>query len=333
MRFIGLVCTVLICTVFARAQDVAFSQIHALPQYLNPAMTGFFDGNIRASAIYRNQWFTVNSKYGNSMLQTVGAAVDGSFLKGKYKRNYLGIGLCVYNDWAGDLSFRTTDATINIAYSKGFGRGDVKHSLALGLQGEFRMYGINAAKAVFSDGVTENISPNVMNFDAGVGLRYHIAFRSRLSWYVAGAYTHILQPRQKFISMGSKTQGKITVHSGAVVDITPRFNLLPSAMFVYQGGLWQVNAGTYVQYIFDSFSDERNGISFGIFSRFANPAPDALIASVRLDYKGFQAVVGYDFNISALHRATNAQGAIELGVSYIAQLQKNKRDKTPCIQF
>lgn len=317
----------------SKAQDVAFSQVHAFPMHLNPAMTGFFDGEIRMAAIYRNQWFTVNSNYGSTMLQTVGAAVDGSFLKGKYKRNYMGVGLCVYNDWAGDLSFRTTDATLNLAYSKGFGRGDVRHSLALGLQGEFRMYGINAGKAVFSDGIPEGISSNVVNFDAGVGLRYHVAFRSRLSWYVAGAYTHILQPTDRFLSVGSKVKPKITAHTGAVIDVTPRFNVLPSAMFAYQGQLWQLNAGAYVQYIFDAFSDERNGIAFGLFSRFANPAPDALIASVRLDYKGFQAVIGYDFNVSQFSKATSGQGAVELGVSYVVQLQKNKRDKAPCVKF
>lgn len=318
---------------FSKAQDVSFSQVHAMPLHLNPAMTGFFDGDVRVAAIYRNQWFTFNSNYGSTMLQTVGAAVDGSFLKGKYKRDYMGVGLCVYNDWAGDLSFRTTDATVNIAYSKGFGRGDVRHSIALGLQGEFRMYGINAGKAVFSDGIPENISSNVVNFDAGVGLRYHVAFRSRLSWYVAGAYTHILQPNERFAAVGSKVKSKITAHTGAVIDVTPRFNVLPSAMFVFQGGLWQVNAGAYAQYIFDAFSDERNGIAFGLFTRFANPSPDALIASVRLDYKGFQAVLGYDFNISQLSKATSGQGAVELGVSYIVQLQKNKRDKAPCVKF
>lgn len=328
-----LICFSFIFSFSLQAQDVAFSQIHAMPLHLNPAMTGFFDGSVRAAAVYRNQWFTLNSKYGKSMLQTVGAAVDGSFLKGKYKRNYMGIGLCVYNDWAGDLSFRTTDATLNIAYSKGFGRGDVHHSLALGLQAEIRMYGINAAKAVFSDGISENISSNVINFDAGVGLRYHVAFRSKLSWYVAAAYTHILQPKENFIAAGNKMKGKITAHTGGVADITPRFNLLPSAMFVYQAGLWQLNAGTYVQYIFDNFSDERNGIAFGVFTRFSKPMPDALIASVRLDYKGFQAVLGYDFNISQLHQATHYQGAFETGISYIVQLQKNKSDKTPCIKF
>lgn len=330
---IGLILLFVLSTLCAKTQDVAFSQIHAMPLHLNPAMTGFFDGDIRAAAIYRNQFFTVHSKYGSSMMQTVGAAVDGAFLKGKYKRNYMGAGLCVYNDWAGDLSFRTTNATMNLAYSKGFGRGNVRHSIALGLQGELRMYGIQTGKAVFSDGIPENISTNTISFDAGVGLRYHIAFRSRLSWYIAGAYKHILQPKERFATIGSNVKANITAHTGAVIDITPRFNLLPSAMFVYQGGLWQVNAGTYAQYIFDAFSDERNGIAFGLFTRFANPAPDALIASARLDYKGFQAVVGYDFNISQLRKATHFQGSIEVGVSYIVQLQKNKRDKAPCVKF
>ena len=38
------------------AQDIHFSQFYASPLTLNPAMTGFVNGDCRAGVIYRNQW-------------------------------------------------------------------------------------------------------------------------------------------------------------------------------------------------------------------------------------------------------------------------------------
>ena len=39
-----------------RAQDVHFSQQYAAPLFVNPAMTGLMQGDVRGSVIYRNQW-------------------------------------------------------------------------------------------------------------------------------------------------------------------------------------------------------------------------------------------------------------------------------------
>ena len=36
--------------------DPHFSQYYVYPSWLNPALTGAFDGDYRVSGIYRNQW-------------------------------------------------------------------------------------------------------------------------------------------------------------------------------------------------------------------------------------------------------------------------------------
>jgi hypothetical protein len=40
----------------AGAQDHIYSQFYNAPLYLNPALTGQFEGDIRMNMIYRNQW-------------------------------------------------------------------------------------------------------------------------------------------------------------------------------------------------------------------------------------------------------------------------------------
>lgn len=47
----------------AHAQDPHFSQFFASPLTLNPALTGKFDGNLRATGNYRNQWPTINRAF------------------------------------------------------------------------------------------------------------------------------------------------------------------------------------------------------------------------------------------------------------------------------
>src|ERR1043165_5579267 len=52
----------------AQAQDPHFSQFFSSPLTLNPALTGKFNGNIRASGNYRNQWPTINRAYTTATL-------------------------------------------------------------------------------------------------------------------------------------------------------------------------------------------------------------------------------------------------------------------------
>ena len=54
-----------------RAQDIHFSQYNGSLLNLNPAFTGFFDGDYRVNGIFRSQWQSVPVPY-----KTVGFAAD-----------------------------------------------------------------------------------------------------------------------------------------------------------------------------------------------------------------------------------------------------------------
>ncbi len=41
-------------------QDINFSQFYELPLLRNPALAGIFNGNVRFTAAYRNQWESCN---------------------------------------------------------------------------------------------------------------------------------------------------------------------------------------------------------------------------------------------------------------------------------
>ncbi len=316
-----------------QAQDVQYSMPHMMPVYLNPAMTGFFDGTVRVGAIYRNQWFY--QPYGTGKgYQTIGAFADVSLLKEKLKGDYIGIGVNLNYDKAGTLGLTNTDAVLNLAYSKSFGRR-TKHSLALGLQGEMTMRSFSSKSVSFSDGIIENLGKQVMQFDAGVGLRYHVIVNDKYNLYAGFAYTHILSPNISFLGGTDKLGQKMMGSFGAQISINDKFNISPSAVVAYQKSYLNILPGVTAQYLFPSKSySTQNSFSFGCNFRFTKPLPDALIPTVKLDVYNLTIALAYDITVSEFNRANKSVGAIEVGLQYIIKTKKNERgEKTNCPKF
>lgn len=316
---------ILLCTgaVGLKAQDPHFSQYHMMPMYLNPAMTGFFEGDVRFGYVYRRQWFTVGSPMGGTKFETHGAYVDGDIRLGRRKQDYLGIGGSFVRDAAGDQAFTLTDGIISVAYSKAFGY-HVKHSIALGLAGEVMAKQFRNGNAVFPTSTSESIGKMNIGIDATVGLRYNVDFKKRVSMYLGVAYAHVVRPKETFTDVGGeRLASKIVGHGGAVIAIKNRWNLVPTVLFMSQGTAFEANVGAAGQLLFGERYNSVNSFAFGFNARFGGPeGGDALIPNVRLDYRQFSLGVAYDINISKLRKASSTVGAIEIGVIYIYKKKK-----------
>jgi len=57
------------------AQDPHWSQFYIMPQSLNPALIGAFNGNYRASGIFRGQWGSVLANENVPMFRTYSFAL------------------------------------------------------------------------------------------------------------------------------------------------------------------------------------------------------------------------------------------------------------------
>lgn len=314
---------ILIAGFQSRAQDVHFSQFHLMPLYLNPAMTGFFEGDARFGAIYRRQWFTVSSPHGGINYETYGGFVDGDIRLGKHKEDYLGIGGSFVRDAAGDQALTTSDGMVSVAYSKAFGYR-VKHSIALGLQGEFTFKQFRNGNALFPSPYAESLGKSNIAIDATVGLRYNVDFKKRVSMYLGFAYAHVSQPKESFLDASSeRLSSKIVAHGGAVIAVNGKFNLVPTVLFQVQGPAFEANVGAAGQLLFGERYKSVNSFTFGFNARFGGPeGGDALIPNVRLDYHQFTVGVAYDINVSNLRRVSSTVGAIEVGVIYIYKKKK-----------
>ena len=72
----------------ANAQDVHLSHIHASPTFLNPAMVGLMNEDLRLIGNYRSQWQTFNAGY-----RTMIASADMKAFRGFGLRDEFGAGI------------------------------------------------------------------------------------------------------------------------------------------------------------------------------------------------------------------------------------------------
>ncbi|RYD86435.1 MAG: type IX secretion system membrane protein PorP/SprF, partial [Sphingobacteriales bacterium] len=71
MRKRIIVIALLLVNTFCFAQDHLYSQFFNAPIYLNPALNGQFEGKLRMSMIYRNQYTTIPGNF-----NYISAAID-----------------------------------------------------------------------------------------------------------------------------------------------------------------------------------------------------------------------------------------------------------------
>ena len=102
-----------ICVKNSFAQDINFSQFYDLPILRNPALAGIFDGDIRVSAGFRNQWQSVTTPY-----QTIALGVEVKRPMFINNGDFVTFGIQMTNDMAGDSKLSRTQAFPVMNYHK-----------------------------------------------------------------------------------------------------------------------------------------------------------------------------------------------------------------------
>ncbi len=327
----------------AGAQDIHFSQYNSSPLTLNPALTGFYSGDYRFTFNYRSQWGSFTDSY-----RTLAGSFELTTMKSRMKDDYLGIGIQFFNDKAGEVELSTNMVALSAAYRKALGYRK-RNALILGVQTGLLKQRINTGNLIFDsqyNGITAD--PNQPSgesitgasnpaFDLNVGLLFHSAPSRSFNFYLGGAYFHLLEPGISFITGSDyKLSAKYVAHGGAKIELSDLLNLLPSAMFVKQGGAWQVNAGTYLQFVLnDDDWEDLTAFSIGAWTRVATPMPDALIFGARMDYWHFVMSLTYDVNISPLNEVSRSRGAFEISLMYMGEFisRGQRRIAIPCPQL
>jgi len=308
--------------------DPHFSQYYVYPSWLNPALTGAFDGDYRVSGIYRNQWRSVSSPF-----STPGVALDFTTNKN------INIGGSLLTQTAGEGGYVYTTGYANFAYTGGkFGNGDFKR-LTFGLQLGFIQKRFNPSKMTFGDqwnaatgfdpsAVSSDIA-NVANvrssaFDAGAGVMYFDAEPGKKANFFGGySASHLTRPEDKFFGANSngRTPMRHTFHAGMRIGLSNNFSLTPNALFLKQGTATETMLGATGTVKLNEQTDFMLGANY----RFN----DAISPFVGVTFNNFLLSAAYDVNTSDLGRLVNGTSSFEISLTYIGR----KSVKTPEVEF
>lgn len=315
--------------VIVRAQDIHFSQLYETPLMLSPANTGFYNGYFRAIANYRNQWAAMNKAF-----QTYGLSLDGGLFKSKKRPAFMGLGLTIFRDQAGDAKLSQTSALLNVSGLVKMGRNS---AISVGLAGGTAATNANYQNLTYASQFNGNtLDPTVdsrepiyrqyTTVDVAAGIAYEFATYKRdqdhddvSSFKIALGAFHLNRPTAEY-GPGSKYKVPVrwTAALTSVFDLEDtRFTLNPAVMYQAQGSFQELYVGSYVKFRMSTGTKvtgvkTQNAIGVGLFYR----RKDALVTKLIFDLGDCSIGLSYDANVSSYRRATNSYGGFEISLRY-----------------
>jgi type IX secretion system PorP/SprF family membrane protein len=305
--------------------DPHFSQYYVYPAWLNPALTGAFDGDYRLSGIYRTQWGNISSPF-----STPGFSAEFTTDKN------VNWGVSVLNQTAGNGGYNYTTAYGNFAYTGArFGANQTKR-LTFGLQAGLIQRRFDRSKLTFGDqwnpitGYSSSnptadvfIRNNSAVLDIGAGVMFFDAQPGQKANVFAGfSVSHLTQPEDKFsVSGEEKFPMRYTAHGGLRIGLSDRFSITPNFLYLKQGSAQEKMAGAYGQYKAAPELDLMLGANY----RFE----DAISPFIGFAYKNLVLGASYDINTSDLGKMVNGSNSFEISLSFIGR----KTAKTPEVEF
>jgi type IX secretion system PorP/SprF family membrane protein len=321
----------------ATAQDIHFSQFYENSILRNPALTGIFTGDYKIGVDYRNQWPTVATPYNTFMISG-----ETRIQVNREVNDYLSLGLAATYDKAGAISFTSMQVYPAIAYNKSL--EDEHHSyLSVGFTGGYISRSIDQSKITTSNmwvpgmgptGATgENLTfKNIHNYDLGVGISLNSSLDPNgiFNYYLGASVYHINSPTEVFNNTADvKLPMTWQFNAGLHCSFSQSFGFTAHANYSLQD--------PYSNLIFGGLLTWRSvpvglpsvfAFHFGAFYR----VNDALIPTVRIDYKDI--TIGYSQDITNSSLATGATGAGATEITlYVRGTYKHTNNPLLCPRF
>jgi type IX secretion system PorP/SprF family membrane protein len=307
------------------AQDYHLSMYDAAPLYLNPALTGVFDGNWRVHGHYRTQWRSVNFKPYTTALVSLDRSIEKWGFGGQIINYRAGYGN--YNVLQGLFS---ASYTVPIDVEK-------KHNLSIGLQGgvsqksvRLNFHTYNNQYTTANGGGFNNGLPNGEAFDQpsflipelNAGLMYYYAAqKSRLNPFVGVSAFNLLTPEEAFfINAGNELPMRYYAHVGTRINITETFYFIPKVLYMQQRDFQEITFAADAGYFLKT-------PELFLLGGLVYRNKDAFILSLGARKENYIAKVAYDINTSSLTPASTGRGGFEVSFTYIFRDPDKVTDK------
>jgi len=311
-------------------QDINFSQFYELPLLRNPALAGIFNGNVRFTGAYRNQWQSVTTPY-----RTMALGAEIKFFKGLKPGDFITAGMQVTNDAAGDANLKRTQFLPVVNYHKLLSE-EKNTYISVAFMGGTVNESFDASKLRFDDqfvnGTYSSSNPTSQSFsntgfhylDASTGISFKSLINNNLKFYLGAGLFHITKPKLSFMKDNDVRLNQKWVYNMGFSAYTNTFNrIVVYADHFRQGGNRVTQTGFLFTHNFDTDGDNaRLSLSGGAVYRLK----DALIPVVKLNAGKLNMGFSYDINISKLRTASMYRGGFELSLCYTDIWNKKNAD-------
>jgi type IX secretion system PorP/SprF family membrane protein len=321
---------------FLSAQDIHFTQFYMVPQGLNPALAGKFEGSVRLGGIYRSQWRSI---LGNNNFSTPSAFVDAPIMKGFRKKDWVGVGLSLFHDKVGTVATTHSGARIGPTYHIALDskRNNVL-SLGYAFGGEQRALSLDGAK--FFDALppgspqsadllkVDTTKKNYNDHQAGIVLSSKL--NKQMDMNIGFAIFHLGRPKVSLMKSGlAKLARRTVLHGQFNIQTSKTMTITPQFIFQNMSGANEIAVQTIAGFLFDP----KKGIYIdgGVGYRLRDAVE--LIGGVRI--KNLKVGIAYDVNTSSLRSETSRRGGFEIGVNYMVRIYKApvRKQQVLCPRF
>ncbi|MGV6860647.1 MAG: PorP/SprF family type IX secretion system membrane protein [Putridiphycobacter sp.] len=307
---------------FIFGQDIHFSQYYMNPIYLNPALTGNFEGDWRFTGNQKSQWRSVSRPYNTFALSAENK--EGLIIPNLYHAVNL------YNDVAGDGNLRTFEFNLSNALQFFIDR-DSTQAITLGAQIGVNNKNIDFTKLNFDsqfDGYKfdatlpqNEIFGNYKftNLNVAIGGLYTYKPDKRTELVAGIGWFNLTTPKQSFYNnVNIERDKRVVIHAKANYPLNYELDLQPGIFSQFQGKYKEILIGSNLRYIYKDKRGEYIAPYAGLW--FRNRDAINLVAGAY--YNNWIAGISYDINISKLTPASNIRGGLEFSVQYIIHLFK-----------
>lgn len=334
MSRLGSYIALFLLPVISFGQDIHFSQTTRSDFQINPAFTGAFTGNLRATINWKDQWQSINKTF-----RTYASSFEYSFGKGNARRpTFFALGFYMFKDVAGDVEVGNTNVGLSFATLIKINRNS---RFIGGIQGSYGMTGLNVANMQWGsqyNGI--NFDPSLSNgegtefqsytyadFAMGVAYWYskndrNVIHKAPSDAKIGVSVFHLNKPHYTFDPNGSaKLPMRIVTHGSALLA-TQQSNIYwyPNASLILQGKQHEVYFGSLWKVLLQSGSKSTGftsevSLTAGMNMRVTNVI-DAIVPQIFIGAYNFSIGLSYDINISRLNSASNYRGGFEFSLRY-----------------
>ncbi|MEL6122138.1 MAG: PorP/SprF family type IX secretion system membrane protein [Bacteroidota bacterium] len=337
-------------------QDIHFTNFRLAPLSVNPALTGSFRGTYRISAIYRDQWRSVNN---SSPYKTPHASAELNIAKGLLLDNdWISGGISFVRDQAGSLNFSNQLTGLNVGYhlgmdddyrnvfSIGASYGSINRGVDLqGITGESLANTPSTADPrpvpIFQSGGGVNAGETQRSesfTDISVGLSYKTELEDGALIRIGITGAHITSPDASLVNGGGRDTSmigidptgrnednfgpKFVVHGESSFLMSENVRLNPALLYQTQSGFNEFVIQSTADYLINR--EKETTVIGGLGYRFG----DAFEILGGVQINNLKVMLSYDLTASNFTEAGG--GAFELGVGYVGTIFKNP-NVTPVI--